>query len=61
VASIAGLVWLWLTARFFLARLRPASKRASHVAEMLVTSALIPPVAVFWRLVGALRFRVAFL
>lgn len=57
----SGLVWLAMTARFFLLRVRPASKRISHVAEMLVTSMLIPPVAVFWRLVGALRFRVVFL
>jgi hypothetical protein len=28
---------------------------------MVVTSALIPPLAVFWRLRGALRYRVLFL
>jgi uncharacterized membrane protein YqaE (UPF0057 family) len=28
-----------------------------HIAEMLITSALIPPVAVFWRVVGAFRYR----
>ena len=33
----------------------------AHVAEMLVTSILIPPLAVYWRLRGALRYRVAFL
>jgi hypothetical protein len=49
------------TAKFFFERLRGASKRASHVVEMLVTSVLIPPLAVFWRLAGALRYRVAFL
>jgi len=31
------------------------------VAEMLYTSALIPPLAVYWRVAGALRFKVAFL
>jgi hypothetical protein len=31
------------------------------VAEMLVTSALIPFLSVYWRLRGALRFRVLFL
>ncbi len=54
-------LWLVLTLRLFFQRLQGASKRPSHVAEMLVTSVLIPPVAVFWRLAGALRFRVAFL
>jgi cellulose synthase/poly-beta-1,6-N-acetylglucosamine synthase-like glycosyltransferase len=54
-------VWALLTARFFLHRMRGASRRPRHVLEMLVTSVLIPPLAVFWRLAGALRFRVAFL
>jgi GT2 family glycosyltransferase len=57
----ALLVWVCLTLRLFFQRLHGTSKRASHVAEMLVTSVLIPPVAVFWRFAGALRFRVAFL
>jgi hypothetical protein len=30
------------------------------VAEMVVTSAAIPPLSIFWRLRGAVRFRVAF-
>lgn len=58
VAVAAGIVWLVLTARFCLMRLAPTVKTASHVAEMIVTSALIPPLAVFWRLCGAVRFRV---
>jgi GT2 family glycosyltransferase len=58
VASGAA-VWLLLTARFCLARLRRTVKTPLHVAEMIVTSALIPPLAVFWRLVGMLRFRAA--
>jgi hypothetical protein len=31
------------------------------VAEMVLTSALIPFLSVFWRLYGALKFRVWFL
>ena len=57
----ALLSWLLLTGRFFLQRLRGASKHPSHVLEMLVTSVLIPPLAVFWRFAGALRYRVTFL
>ena len=60
-AAAAGAVWLGLTARFCAARLARTSKRAAHVAEMIVTSAAIPAVATFWRLVGAIRFRVLFL
>ncbi len=56
------LLFLWgaLTGRFFLARLKGTSKAPLHVLEMLVTSIAIPPLAVFWRVVGALRYRVAF-
>jgi glycosyltransferase involved in cell wall biosynthesis len=60
-SSVAALVWIALTGRFFVHRMRGASRRPSHVIEMLVTSILIPPVAVFWRFAGALRYRVAFL
>jgi hypothetical protein len=31
------------------------------VAEMIVTSAVIPPLAVYWRIRGAIRYRVLFL
>lgn len=54
-------LWAILTGRFFVHRMRGASRRPAHVLEMLVTSMLIPPLAVFWRLAGMLRYRVAFL
>ena len=57
IAIPAALVWLYMTARFCIARLRKTSKKPLHIAEMIVTSALIPPLAVFWRTVGAFRFR----
>jgi GT2 family glycosyltransferase len=61
VAAASAALWFVLTGRFCAVRLKPAAKTPPHVAEMIVTSALIPPVAVFWRLVGALRYRVLFL
>lgn len=61
VALAGAAVWLGLTARFCLRRLRGTSRAPRHVAEMVVTSALIPPLAVYWRLRGAARFRVFFL
>jgi len=60
VFGLAGLAWLALTARLCVRRLRGTAKTASHIAEMIVTSALIPPLAVFWRLAGAIRYRVRF-
>ena len=61
IAAACGVLWVLMTARFTIKRLRNTSKSPAHVAEMIVTSALIPPVAVFWRAVGALKFRVAWI
>jgi GT2 family glycosyltransferase len=60
IAVAAGAGWLYMTARFCMRRLRGTSMTISHIGEMIVTSALIPPYALFWRVVGALRFRVPF-
>jgi len=60
VLPVFLLPWAALTLRFLFQRLRGNSRSPSHVLEMLVTSIAIPPLAVFWRLVGAVRFRVAF-
>jgi hypothetical protein len=61
LAAGAAAVWVGMTARMCAARLRNTAKTAAHVIEMAVTSAAIPVLAVWWRLVGALRFRVLFL
>jgi glycosyltransferase involved in cell wall biosynthesis len=61
VALALGSVWGVLTGRFFWSRLRHTSHRLKHIAEMALTSALIPPLAVFWRLFGVVKFRVVFL
>jgi GT2 family glycosyltransferase len=61
VAAIGLAGWGFLTARFALLRLRGTSHSPRHVIETITTSALIPPVAVFWRLAGAVRYRVLFL
>lgn len=59
-ALAGGALWFAITVPFCLRRLRGTSKSLSHIAEMVVTSALIPPLAVFWRMAGAIRFRVRF-
>jgi hypothetical protein len=41
-------------------RLQGSASSVAHVADMVVTSALIPPLAVFWRLLGAVKYRVRF-
>ncbi len=59
-AGGAGL-WGAVTALFCARRLRQTSADPRHVAEMIVTSALIPPLSIYWRLRGAVQFRVFFL
>jgi glycosyltransferase involved in cell wall biosynthesis len=53
--------WLLSTVELAVRRLRGTRREWRHVGEMLVTSAVIPVLAVFWRLVGAVRYRVVFL
>lgn len=53
--------WSGITAQFCVSRLQKTSHAPAHLAEMAITSALIPPLAVFWRLLGAFRYRVFFL
>jgi GT2 family glycosyltransferase len=61
LAAACLAVWLALTARFIARRLRGTSRAPRDVADMVITSAVIPLLAVYWRLAGAWRFRVAFL
>ncbi len=57
----AAIVWMATTGLFFLQRLERTSRAPQHVAEMAITSILIPPIALFWRAKGALKYRVWFL
>src|SRR5205823_6410185 len=50
LACLAAAAWAGMTARFCAQRLARTSRAPRHVAEMAVTSALIPPLALFWRL-----------
>lgn len=60
-AGLSGLVALALVMHLAAARLRHTAHTPAHVGEMLVTSALIPFLSVYWRMRGALDFRVLFL
>jgi glycosyltransferase involved in cell wall biosynthesis len=61
LAIIALLAWLYMTGRICIQRLRKTSRAPGHILEVAITSALLPPLAIFWRLWGAIRFRVFFL
>ncbi|ULP46580.1 HAD-IIIA family hydrolase [Mycolicibacter virginiensis] len=57
--SLGWLSWLGLTAEFALRRIAAGPRSRREVAAMVISSALIPPVAVAQRIRGALRFRKA--
>jgi hypothetical protein len=61
LAACGGGAWAALTAWFCPRRLYQASADPRHVAEMVVTSALIPLLSIYWRLRGAVQFGVFFL
>ena len=61
LALILGSGWIGLVIRFFLHRIDGASHAPRDLADMAVTSVLIPPVSVYWRLRGAVRYRVFFI
>jgi len=60
-ALAAAAAWVVMTGGFCAERLDGTSRAPAHIAEMLVTSAVIPPLAVYWRIRGAIRYRVLFL
>jgi GT2 family glycosyltransferase len=61
VALIGLALWGCQTGLFCMKRLRHTSHSPRHVAEMIVTSLVIPPLAIYWRLRGAIKYRVFFL
>jgi glycosyltransferase involved in cell wall biosynthesis len=56
----AFIFWISLTLFLCAKRLRRTSRSPGHVLEMLITSFLIPFFDVYWRLHGAVRFKVVF-
>ncbi|MEP9325697.1 glycosyltransferase [Paraburkholderia phymatum] len=61
LSAAALLLWCGLTSAFCVARLRHTRRDLGHVAEMAWTSTLIPFLSIYWRLRGALRYKVFFL
>jgi glycosyltransferase involved in cell wall biosynthesis len=58
IAMTGFLGWTMLTGLFAFQRLRRTAHTPRHIAEMLVTSAVIPLLSIFWRIRGALKFGV---
>ncbi len=60
IAELGAALWLILTIGFAVRRLRGASLAPAHIAEMFVTSAVIPALSVYHRTRGAVKHRVLF-
>jgi hypothetical protein len=60
-ALLGVALWLGHTLWFSSQRLQRTRRCPRHVTEMLLTSAVIPMLSVYWRLRGAWHFRVMFL
>ncbi len=58
---VTATAWLILVIRFCSFRLQGTSLGPRHVLEMAVTSPVVPFLSLFWRLWGAIRFRVRFM
>jgi hypothetical protein len=58
--TIAAVAWLVMTGWFSARRLRGTRRTPDHIMETVMTSAVIPPASIFWRVVGSLRFRTGF-
>ena len=60
--TIAGLAtWIGFTAFFAIKRLYITKLSLNHIAEMVITSLVIPFISVFWQWYGALKYRVLFI
>lgn len=57
ITWFSALVWLTLTIVFACRRLAGNSLRPLHVLEMIVTSAVLPEVSLFWHWYGIWEFR----
>lgn len=54
------LLWLGLTLYFTVSRLRGTRLTGSHIAEMALTSVMIPFLSLYWHWYGAIKYRVFF-
>ncbi|MDR5857404.1 glycosyltransferase [Caballeronia sp. LZ062] len=61
LAGVCLVAWLGMTAWFCFKRLKSTSLTPSHVLEMAWTSLWIPFLSVYWRIYGAVKFRVMFI
>jgi glycosyltransferase involved in cell wall biosynthesis len=59
--QLAAIGLSMLLLAFAMKRLRKTDKSVNHMLEMLSTSMVIPTLSVYWRLYGAIKYRVLFI
>ena len=57
LSIIFFIAWFLLLAEFIFKRLKTTSKKIIHIAEIAVTSLLIPFLSVFWTLYGSFKYK----
>lgn len=61
IAAVTFLVVFIMIFTFFYKRIKNTKKSRDHIWEMWVTSLVLPFLSVYWRIFGALKFKVLFL
>ncbi len=61
ISAVTFLTVLIMITGFFIIRIRNTRKTKDHILEMWVTSSVIPFLSVYWRIYGAVKFKVLFL
>lgn len=61
LTKVGLILWLCLSSLFIIKRLRSTTLAFDHLAEMVITSILIPFLSVYWQFYGAVKYRVLFL
>jgi len=54
-------IWIFLTFNFIVKRLYTTRLSVPHIAEMIVTSFIIPFLSIYWQWYGAFKYKVFFL
>jgi len=61
IGIIGFYTWIFLTFNFIIKRLYTTRLSAPHIAEMVVTSFIIPFLSIYWQWYGAFKYKVFFL
>lgn len=60
IAFLGFNLWIVLTMLFIIKRLSFTSLSSKHIAEMVITSIIIPFLSLYWQIYGAIKYRVLF-